>query len=437
MLNYSTALICACASNEDAFVNAVKTGLKPDAFTDPDASKVWDALYANFSEGLPHSKVELDMRMREMYGDGAEDTSNWLSLATAEVGDLSPAEKWLEHTASSWMARRKQEALAEITELASEGIDATEIARYLADKLAEIDDSTQLEEQKAEKMRKEVADHNSARIRGEGGLITTGIDFVDHQCGRLKTHEFVVMASRPGGGKSSFARELLMGPVKSKKQPTLLFSLEMPIDEVILCLASTNCGVPANGIEDDFEANQKKLDQEQRRFASTIGKFLLMHEFTTDIREIERLTALEVRRHRPALVVIDYLQLVRAPHLKVSREQEVAYISGRLKMMANIHRIPVIALCQLNRLSVNEDREPRASDLRESGSLEQDADAIWLLHKPKEPKRNGLVEERKFIQEKRRGGSVCDFSIGFIGKTTKFVFSPVEEQKEWKGDLYE
>jgi replicative DNA helicase len=77
---------------------------------------------------------------------------------------------------------------------------------------------------------------------------------------------------------------------------------------------------------------------------------------------------------------------------------------------------------------VNEDREPRASDLRESGSLEQDADAIWLLHKPKDPKRNGLVEERKFIQEKRRGGSVCDFSIGFIGKTTKFVFSPVEEQ---------
>ena len=437
MLDYSTALICACVEDEKAFLRTKEMGLHADAFTDPFASNVWDALCANFSEGLSHEKLELDMRLQEMFPETAPAINSWLSLSTSEVGKFDGADKWLDHVTTAWQAKRKQEALAEVTELAAQGAEPSEIARELADRLTAIEDSTGLEEHRLEKQRDAVKKHNEARIQGNAGLITTGIGFIDHQLGKVRSHEYIVCGARPSVGKSALARELMMSIVKTKKQPVLMFSLEMPVDEVVLNLASTNCGVSVRNVEDDFEPNKEKLIEENRRFADALGKFLHIKDGLCEIRDIEHEIGLAMRRYRPAMVIIDYLQLMQASHLKVRREQEVAHISRRLKLLANQYRVPMLVLAQLNRVSEQEEREPKLSDLRESGSLEQDADAVWFLHRPKDAKMVNGVQERKFIQAKRRGGEVADFNIGFLGRTTKFFWEPVENlEQQPKGDMW-
>lgn len=437
MLDYQTALIAACANDEKAFIAAKEMHLEADAFTEPEQQAVWNALCANFSNGIPHSKVELSMRLREMCPDTADQTDAWLSLASAEVGDYSANDKWLAEVVKGWESRRKQEALAEVTEMAQAGAEPTEIARHLSDKLAAIEDSTQLEEQRIQKQRDAIKQHNEDRINGNAGLVTTGIDFIDYQCGKVRSHEFIVVGARPAVGKSALARELMMGPIRTKQQPVLMFTLEMPTDEVVLNLAATSCNVSIRNVENDFPDNKEKLIAEQARFADALGKFLHIRDDLHDIRDIEHAIHVAMRRHRPAMVIVDYLQLVTAPHLKVSREREVAHISRRFKLLANMHRVPMVVLCQLNRMMEQEDREPQLSDLRESGSLEQDADAVWFLHRPKEPKRVGALEERKFIQAKRRGGQVERFEIGFEGRFTKFKFEPLPDgEAEMREEMF-
>lgn len=438
MIDYETALVVASVANEQVFLKAQDMGLKPDAFVDDSAAAVWHALCENFSAAAPHNSVELGMRMKELYPETVDSHSSWLSLASAEVGDsFDGADKWLEHVAERWKERRKVQALESVVALAADGATPSEISIALSDQLNRIEDSIKLEEQRVQQEIERITRQNAARIRGESGLIKTGIDFIDHQCGKIRSHEYIVVGARPAVGKSAFARELMMGIVRTQKQPIILFSLEMPTDEVILHLASTNCGVSVRNVEDDFPENQEKLNDEQERFASALGRFLHIRDDLAEMREIEHAIGLAMRRHKPAVVIIDYLQLIQASHLKVSREREVAYISRRLKLLANQHRVPMVVLCQLNRLSEQEDREPKLSDLRESGSLEQDADAVWFIHRPREPKMVGGIEERIFLQSKRRGGQVDRFNIGFIGRTTKFVFKPVKDNEHGETLQYE
>lgn len=341
--------------------------LRPDAFEEVEQQQVFAALCQNFSEGIPHNRVELMMRLKENAPESCGQTEAWLSLAEAEVDDISAAEKWMEHVIEAWTERRKKVAFEEVVGMAAEGAELSEIVTYLSDKFAEIEDSNTLDEQRIERQRKQVAEQNERRIRGQAGLVTTGIDFIDHECGKIRSHEYIVIGARPAVGKSAFARALMMGMVKTTKKPVMLFSLEMPLDEVILHLASTNCDVSVRNVEDDFEANQDKLIAEQQRFTEALGKFLLIRDDLTEIRDIEHAINVAMRRYKPGLVIIDYLQLVSAAHLKVNREREVAHISRRLKLLANMHRVPMIVLSQLNRLSEQEDREPKLSDLRESG----------------------------------------------------------------------
>jgi len=428
VIEYESALIAACVRDEESFMKAQDMNLKEDAFTQPQSQQVWAALSANFHEGIPHSKVELTMRLVEMFPGDAQALDTWMTSVSGEVKDITPASKWLDHVAQSWQDRRKSAALEEVVALSAGGAEPSEIAEHLSSKLAEIEDSTTLEDQRMQRQRDAVIEHNRLRILGKAGLIELGIPFIDHQCGKIRSHEYIVVGARPSVGKSALAREIMMGPVKTNNQPVMMFSLERPVDEVIIHLASTNCGVSVRNVEDDFEPNQQKLIEEQERFANALGKYLFIHENIVEIRDIEHQIGLAMRRHRPALVIIDYLQLVQASHLKVSREQQVAHISRRLKLMANQYRVPIIVLAQLNRGNVQEDREPELYDLRESGSLEQDADAVWFLHRPKDAKMINGVQERKFIQAKRRGGTVESFDIGFVGRITKFDFNPVEEQ---------
>ena len=127
------------------------------------------------------------------------------------------------------------------------------------------------------------------------------------------------------------------------------------------------------------------------------------------------------------LIIIDYLQLIRGTDARVQREQQIAEISRGVKGMAKELDIPVVVLSQLNRDSERENRSPRLSDLRESGSIEQDADVVMMLHRPKKREDEdsdgstfGDVEHIKLILAKQRNGPVGEIDLAFIRRYTRY-----------------
>jgi replicative DNA helicase len=112
----------------------------------------------------------------------------------------------------------------------------------------------------------------------------------------------------------------------------------------------------------------------------------------------------------------------------MNREQQVAFMSRRFKQLALQYRIPIIALAQMSRGYEKENRKPRLSDLRESGSLEQDADRVWFLHQEADAQPIGSAYPVELIQAKCRGGSERSLDIGFQKNITKFVFNPLIQE---------
>ena len=133
-------------------------------------------------------------------------------------------------------------------------------------------------------------------------------------------------------------------------------------------------------------------------------------------------------KNRLGLVVIDYLQLLRGADPRMPREQQIAEISRGIKGMAKELNVPVVVLSQLNRESERENRDPRLSDLRESGSIEQDADVVMILHRPKkqydeavqEGSMTGDVEHIKLIIAKQRNGPIGEVDLTFMRRYTRY-----------------
>lgn len=207
--------------------------------------------------------------------------------------------------------------------------------------------------------------------------IQTGISKLDQYLGGLEKGNFNIVAARPGLGKTSFASTISV--TASRKHKVLFMSLEMSFDRItermLATLARVNC---RSMVANTLDAADKRLVEHARSSLDSCKLYiddspLLTPEILK--RKLEALGDVD-------LVVIDYLQLMVANRTE-GRQQEVSDLSRELKLIAKSFNVSVLALSQLNRqCEYRDDSMPRASDLRESGSLEQDSDVILLLHRP-------------------------------------------------------
>lgn len=259
------------------------------------------------------------------------------------------------------------------------------------------------------------------------GLSTGFIDF-DRMTGGLRNGDMIVLAARPSMGKTSLAMNIAEHVAVEQRIPVGVFSLEMTdeslVERMVCCRARVNLRdvVVGNLMEKDFP----KLTVAASKIANAP-----LH--IDDASGISILTLrAKARRmwqqHGIKLFVIDYLQLLHSTNSKANnRQQEIADISNGIKSLAKELNVPIIVLSQLNReLEKDKDRKPRLSDLRESGSIEQDADLVMMLYKPvREDDDDGPPMETEAIPvnlliAKQRNGPTGDVNLTFFKTYTRF-----------------
>ncbi|MBU6347743.1 MAG: replicative DNA helicase [Actinomycetales bacterium] len=262
-------------------------------------------------------------------------------------------------------------------------------------------------------------------IEGHGGQllgVPTGFSGLDEITHGLHGGQLVIIAARPGMGKSTLALDLARSASVKNDLTSAIFSLEMSRNEIAMRLLSAEATVNLNAMRG---GNLTSADWD--RVARRMGAISQAPLFIDDS---PNMTMMEIRakarrlkqRHDLKLIIIDYIQLMSSGRRVESRQVEVSEFSRSLKLLAKELDVPVVALSQLNRgPEQRQDKKPMLSDLRESGSLEQDADMVILLHREgfyePESQRRG---ESDFILAKHRNGPTGTITVAWQGHYSRF-----------------
>ena len=268
----------------------------------------------------------------------------------------------------------------------------------------------------------EILSRNGGKIKG----LTTGFGELDSLTEGLHPTQLIILAARPAVGKTAFALNLVLSAAKSTKKNIAIFSLEMPADQLIMRMISSL------GQIDNKKLSTGKLENDDwKRFNEAISILADTNIFFHDAggvtpAEIKaKCRRLATQGEGLGLVIIDYLQLIdSSARYAGSRQQEVSEISRALKTMALELEVPVIALSQLSRnVEKREDKKPVLSDLRESGSIEQDADIVAALHNPdiELPVGDDIPVPIQLIILKHRNGPTKTIDLLFRKKTSTFI----------------
>ena len=250
--------------------------------------------------------------------------------------------------------------------------------------------------------------------------VPTGFRDVDGLLSGMQAGNLLVVAARPGVGKSSFVTNLARNVSVDAQQPVALFSLEMSRWEIGMRLLCAEARVPW-----DLIRNKRVAAEDWSRIAQAADT---LHEAPLFIVDSGNVTLVDIRakarrlaarRQGLGLIIVDYLQLMSHTRRVDNRQQEIAEISRGLKMLAKELSIPVIAVSQLNRdPERRQDKRPQLSDLRESGAIEQDADVVMFIHRDDaDPAKKGLAD---LIVAKHRNGPTDTIPLTFLPHLTQF-----------------
>ncbi len=258
----------------------------------------------------------------------------------------------------------------------------------------------------------------------EGGItgISSGFTELDRRTGGLHGGELVLIAGRPGMGKSSFAVNIAESLSIFDKKTVAVFNLEMPREQIVNRIICSQAYVNLSKIR-----TGDMTGEDWEKISSVVDRVATAPMYIDDTASI---TVAEIRAKcrrlkqtkNLELVVIDYLQLMQSSGRVDNRQQEIAEISRSLKILAKELNVPIIALSQLSRASENRsDKRPMLSDLRESGAIEQDADIVMFLYRDDYYKKD--TDEKNIAEciiAKNRNGETGTFKLGWRGEYTKF-----------------
>ena len=288
----------------------------------------------------------------------------------------------------------------------------------------------------------EVSDHMDRKLQGLVDGVKTGFVDLDNLIGGLHPNELIILAARPGMGKTALALNIAE-KVAVEKQTVLFVSLEMAKIELALRLICSRTQLNSHKIRRNL------LSKEE------IGQFLdaanelgsvPMYIDDTPSRSIAEISAVARRLKRQQelqLLIIDYIGLIRPENADEPRQEQVAKIARQLKLLARELHIPVLCLSQLNRQADarGKDERPRLSQLRESGAIEQDADVVMFVHREEmymsqeQAAEKDVVNKADLIVAKQRNGAIDDVPLIFRKEWTRFYSAAEHHAQAYADDF--
>ena len=418
------SVIGAVLLSEDA-VNEVMDRIHPEDFYVPAHQAIFESMRTLFDANQAIDAVTVSEELRRR---GELDKVGGVAYLTRLV-DIVPSTSNVAHYAGIVEEHAKRR------ELIRAGAAVTEVAFDIDEEIASVLD-------RAEQSVLAVAERRTSQSLLEVGPmfntvleqiemmeergseltgLSTGFVDLDKKLAGLQPANLIVIAGRPSMGKSSIALNIATNAAMAD-EPVAIFSLEMSKEEIVQRILSSV------GKVDSMKLRSGQLGPLWQRVVDAAGKMYQAPIYIDDspvvtVTDIRAKSRRLKRKKGLSLIVVDYLQLMEA-HGVENRQQEIASISRNLKNLARELEVPIIAASQLNRsLESREDKRPRLSDLRESGSIEQDADVVMFIYRheyyhPEDQEKRGIAE---VIVSKHRAGSTGPVEMTFQPEFTRFA----------------
>lgn len=402
--------------------------LKPDDFHIVKHRWIWDVFMYLHDHNSPidllTTQQELDKRSQLNEIGGAAYITRLITL-TPTAYNAAAYGRLVEEAATR---RRLITAASEIAKLAYEpGTDINTVVGESEKALFAVSERRSVRELRPVE---DVASDYYDRIhylydhRGEMLGVPTGFRDLDKLLGGMQQSDLLIVAARPGRGKTSLMLSMGLHAALVRRKQVAMFSLEMANDQLVQRLVSQETGINSHRLrtgqldESEWPTFTKAIqDLSETRLYLDDTPAISALQLRTKCRRLHSEVKLD-------LIIIDYLQLMTGDSRNENRAQEVSYISRSLKALARELKVPVLAAAQLNRAIEQRSgtKPPMLSDLRESGSIEQDADVVMFLHHPDEwdddPQKKSITE---VVVAKHRNGPTGEVQLVFLESLTKFV----------------
>lgn len=424
------SLLGAILIDEEVLPDVVET-VKAVDFYDKRHELIFDGMMLLYEQHKPVDLLTLTDVLKKKKSLDKVGGSSYLAELTNYVPTSAHSGAYADIVAKCAVRRRLIKASVEISEKAYD--EEGDIPELLGSAEAELfnvsdrsvkNDLISLESILAESFdRLDELHKNKGTLRG----LKTGFRDLDHKTAGLQKSDLIIVGARPAMGKTTFATNLAYNVATINKKAVLVFSLEMSKDQLVDRMLADVSGV------DSWKLRTGNLsDEDFSKISEAMGEMAETPLFIDDssgltITELRTKARRAAHEHDLGLIIIDYLQLMQGGERYAgNRVQEVTEISRGLKIIAKELNIPVVALAQLSRsVTGREDPRPVLSDLRESGSIEQDADIVVFLHRPDYYRQNEDDYEDTHITElliaKHRNGPVGKIELYFHPEYLRFM----------------
>jgi len=427
-LEAERALIGGIFYNQELF-EEIKDIVTFEDFYKVEHSAIYEAMEKVYSDSKGIDAILIDEEIKKSNLKNKDEVLEVLSDILDEITSSYNLLEYANLIKEKAMLRRLGNVGAEITKLAYNDIrpaeDIIDVAESMVLNLSKKILKNSIVDMRTagvdEIMRMERVSDNRGKTLG----IPTGFIDLDRMTSGLNNSDLIILAARPAMGKTAFALNLALNAGKEKKK-VLIFSLEMPAQQLYQRLLSIESGIPQNKLKNVYleEEEWTKLTVATGNLAET--DIYVADLPYTNVLEIRSYARKMKSQEKLDLIIIDYLQLINGTGRggsEFSRQQEISDISRSLKGLARELDVPVIALSQLSRaVESRVDKRPMLSDLRESGAIEQDADIVAFLYREEyyipETENKGITE---LIIGKHRNGATGTVKLNFLSEFTKFT----------------
>ncbi|MDR1449418.1 MAG: replicative DNA helicase [Propionibacteriaceae bacterium] len=420
------SVLGAMLMSKDAIANVIELVHGRD-FYKPAHELIFETVLALYGRGEPADPITVAAELTRRGEIGRVGGHLYIHDLLSSVAIAANAAYYAEIVREKAVLRRLVEASIKIAQLGytAEG-DVDDIVDMAQQTVYEVGDNSRNEDCKPLADLLEPTWDEMQTLASHGGRLAgvpTGFRELDDLTNGFHPGQMVIVAARPAVGKSTIALDFARAAAIGHGLPTVVFSLEMSSLEIMMRLLSAEAGINLQSIRTgNLEADWERLAAVSSRLSG--APLFLDDSPNLTMMEIRAKARRLKQRHDLKFVIIDYIQLMSSGKKVESRQVEVSEFSRQIKLLAKELGLPVIALSQLNRApDARNDKKPMLSDLRESGSLEQDADIVILLHRddayqPDPAKRTGDAE---VIVAKNRNGATRNIKLLFQGHLARFA----------------